>query len=245
MDTPQTVLDKMSAADQGPDQAQQGQERPQEQQLHHDQQQSQVPQQHNIPPVEPTQHAEPATAQPGHDTLASTENALANTPPTFNNGFGNGQHQQQQQPQQHHHQQQQQQQYHHHQPSYSVDSPRSLPAFSPQEEHSSYRHDSPTMSYQQHHRPSSQPASRPGTGYEHSHSQYQDQQRQHHPAPAPQNKNSVVIKVGMVGDAQIGKTSLMVKYVEGSWDEDYIQTLGEFDAYLGTWASSIGERTRS
>ncbi|CAF9931081.1 MAG: septum-promoting GTP-binding protein 1 [Gomphillus americanus] len=39
-------------------------------------------------------------------------------------------------------------------------------------------------------------------------------------------QNSVVIKVGMVGDAQIGKTSLMVKYVEGSWDEDYIQTLG-------------------
>lgn len=38
---------------------------------------------------------------------------------------------------------------------------------------------------------------------------------------------SVVIKVGMVGDAQIGKTSLMVKYVEGSWDEDYIQTLGK------------------
>ena len=25
---------------------------------------------------------------------------------------------------------------------------------------------------------------------------------------------------------QIGKTSLMVKYVEGSFDEDYIQTLG-------------------
>lgn len=43
---------------------------------------------------------------------------------------------------------------------------------------------------------------------------------------ASRNKNSVVIKVGMVGDAQIGKTSLMVKYVEGSWDEDYIQTLG-------------------
>lgn len=47
----------------------------------------------------------------------------------------------------------------------------------------------------------------------------------------PQNgggngRNHVVIKVGMVGDAQIGKTSLMVKYVEGSWDEDYIQTLG-------------------
>ncbi|KAI1076119.1 P-loop containing nucleoside triphosphate hydrolase protein [Whalleya microplaca] len=39
-------------------------------------------------------------------------------------------------------------------------------------------------------------------------------------------RHHVVIKVGMVGDAQIGKTSLMVKYVEGSWDEDYIQTLG-------------------
>lgn len=40
------------------------------------------------------------------------------------------------------------------------------------------------------------------------------------------NLSSVVIKVGMVGDSQIGKTSLMVKYVEGSFDEDYIQTLG-------------------
>jgi len=52
--------------------------------------------------------------------------------------------------------------------------------------------------------------------------QHQDQNRQQ----STQNKSSVVIKVGMVGDAQIGKTSLMVKYVEGSWDEDYIQTLG-------------------
>jgi Gtp-binding protein of the ras superfamily involved in termination of M-phase len=39
-------------------------------------------------------------------------------------------------------------------------------------------------------------------------------------------KNSVSLKVGMIGDAQIGKTSLMVKYVEGTFDEDYIQTLG-------------------
>ena len=39
-------------------------------------------------------------------------------------------------------------------------------------------------------------------------------------------RNNVVVKVGMVGDSQIGKTSLMVKYVEGSFDEDYIQTLG-------------------
>ena len=36
----------------------------------------------------------------------------------------------------------------------------------------------------------------------------------------------MVVKVGMVGDSAIGKTSLMVKYVEGSFDEDYIQTLG-------------------
>ena len=46
------------------------------------------------------------------------------------------------------------------------------------------------------------------------------------PAEQGNGRNHVVIKVGMVGDAQIGKTSLMVKYVEGSWDEDYIQTLG-------------------
>jgi GTP-binding protein of the ras superfamily involved in termination of M-phase len=61
---------------------------------------------------------------------------------------------------------------------------------------------------------------------------YQDQNsrssQQQAAEQAARNKNSVVIKVGMVGDAQIGKTSLMVKYVEGSWDEDYIQTLGEF-----------------
>lgn len=31
-------------------------------------------------------------------------------------------------------------------------------------------------------------------------------------------KGSVVLKVGMVGDSQIGKTSLMVKYVEGSFE---------------------------
>lgn len=60
-----------------------------------------------------------------------------------------------------------------------------------------------------------------------SQSQY-DQNGQRQQA---QKNASVVIKVGMVGDAQIGKTSLMVKYVEGSWDEDYIQTLGEQVAF--------------
>lgn len=39
-------------------------------------------------------------------------------------------------------------------------------------------------------------------------------------------KNKVALKIGLVGDAQIGKTSLMVKYVEGCFDEDYTQTLG-------------------
>ncbi|KAL8765056.1 MAG: hypothetical protein Q9209_007746 [Squamulea sp. 1 TL-2023] len=78
-----------------------------------------------------------------------------------------------------------------------------------------------------------QPYSRPssdlsGSGDRYGHSQsYQDQtQRAPNQAASSQAQSSVVIKVGMVGDAQIGKTSLMVKYVEGSWDEDYIQTLG-------------------
>lgn len=78
-----------------------------------------------------------------------------------------------------------------------------------------------------------QPYSRPSSGlsasgdrYGHS-QQYQDQnQRSSNQVGNNQTQSSVVIKVGMVGDAQIGKTSLMVKYVEGSWDEDYIQTLG-------------------
>lgn len=82
---------------------------------------------------------------------------------------------------------------------------------------------------------SSKPSSRPpsamsGTsqqdrGYDNR--QYQDQAYQQQMLQDQQSKTpKVIIKVGMVGDAQIGKTSLMVKYVEGSWDEDYIQTLG-------------------
>ncbi len=31
-------------------------------------------------------------------------------------------------------------------------------------------------------------------------------------------KKKVVVKVGMVGDSTIGKTSLMVKYVEGNFN---------------------------
>ena len=44
----------------------------------------------------------------------------------------------------------------------------------------------------------------------------------------------------MVGDAQIGKTSLMVKYVEGSFDEDYIQTLGKYgDQIWANWLEGV------
>lgn len=46
-------------------------------------------------------------------------------------------------------------------------------------------------------------------------------------APTKKKNKKVVVKVGMVGDSQIGKTSLMVKYVEGNFNEDYIQTLGK------------------
>ncbi|CEP09779.1 hypothetical protein [Parasitella parasitica] len=38
--------------------------------------------------------------------------------------------------------------------------------------------------------------------------------------------NGVVLKVGIIGDAQIGKTSLMIKYAEGVYETEYIQTLG-------------------
>jgi len=72
-----------------------------------------------------------------------------------------------------------------------------------------------------------QPPSRSGSEMGGMQPQYPPDNRQVQP-----NKSSVVIKVGMVGDAQIGKTSLMVKYVEGSWDEDYIQTLGIATKYL-------------
>ncbi|CAB99273.1 GTPase Spg1 [Schizosaccharomyces pombe] len=43
---------------------------------------------------------------------------------------------------------------------------------------------------------------------------------------ADARKNNVTIKVGMIGDSSIGKTSLMVTYVQGSFDEESTQTLG-------------------
>ncbi|KAH7581199.1 Ras family [Nakaseomyces glabratus] len=42
----------------------------------------------------------------------------------------------------------------------------------------------------------------------------------------PSVRNQVDIQVGLIGDAQVGKTSLMVKYVQNIFDEEYTQTLG-------------------
>lgn len=39
---------------------------------------------------------------------------------------------------------------------------------------------------------------------------------------------SIILKTGIVGDTNIGKTSLMVKYAEGAYDTEYIQTLGKW-----------------
>jgi Gtp-binding protein of the ras superfamily involved in termination of M-phase len=39
-------------------------------------------------------------------------------------------------------------------------------------------------------------------------------------------KTTFNLKVGLVGNAQVGKTTLMCKYVNSSFDEEYIQTLG-------------------
>lgn len=47
----------------------------------------------------------------------------------------------------------------------------------------------------------------------------------------------------MVGDSQIGKTSLMVKYVEGNFNEDYIQTLGKEEGERG--GEGEGEENRA
>lgn len=54
------------------------------------------------------------------------------------------------------------------------------------------------------------------------------------PSPSPtagriaraKGPTNLQLKVGMLGDSYVGKTSLMVKYVENKFEEDYIQTLG-------------------
>ena len=44
-------------------------------------------------------------------------------------------------------------------------------------------------------------------------------------APAPASA-ATLVKVALVGDSQVGKTSLMVRYVEGNFDETQLQTQG-------------------
>lgn len=110
--------------------------------------------------------------------------------------------------------------------SRSTDFHQSAPEYAAQDTDQSRQNSSPLLS----HHPLPVPNSRPGSGLSSGPerpgvSQLPQQDASQRQATQA-NKNSVVIKVGMVGDAQIGKTSLMVKYVEGSWDEDYIQTLG-------------------
>ncbi|KAJ1798614.1 Ras GTPase tem1 [Coemansia sp. RSA 2399] len=39
-------------------------------------------------------------------------------------------------------------------------------------------------------------------------------------------EDEIVLKIGMLGDAQIGKTTLMVRYVFGEYDPNIVQTLG-------------------
>ncbi|OJJ44916.1 hypothetical protein ASPZODRAFT_134340 [Penicilliopsis zonata CBS 506.65] len=120
-----------------------------------------------------------------------------------------------------------------HYSSRSVEYTASLPDYAAQndDQSSSRFNSSPSHSYQQPALPASRPGSGLSSGGEKHGGGYSSQQQyveasSNQKSVTQSSKNSVVIKVGMVGDAQIGKTSLMVKYVEGSWDEDYIQTLG-------------------
>jgi len=39
-------------------------------------------------------------------------------------------------------------------------------------------------------------------------------------------KQSIIVKIAIIGDSQIGKTTLMVKYIEDKFDEEFIETLG-------------------
>lgn len=109
--------------------------------------------------------------------------------------------------------------------------------------HGYYDANKETHMGQSHSRPSSQMGRYPTSEGNTRSNSYQDQRGSAQQQQQEAAKNaSVVIKVGMVGDAQIGKTSLMVKYVEGSWDEDYIQTLGGLHRHVSQTADSDNHR---
>jgi small GTP-binding protein len=47
-----------------------------------------------------------------------------------------------------------------------------------------------------------------------------------------QNENAFVFKITVIGDGAVGKTSLIKKYTQGSFQKDYIKTLGaQFSKY--------------
>lgn len=48
--------------------------------------------------------------------------------------------------------------------------------------------------------------------------------------PATTQNTAPLVKVALVGDSQVGKTSLMVRYVEGGFDETQLQTQGTTSA---------------
>ncbi|KAJ6440169.1 clock controlled protein [Purpureocillium lavendulum] len=152
-----------------------------------------------LPPPLPTQDAP-------DDTLGGLDGSPRPQTAASNGGFSNS----------HHHQ-------HHHQ-SQSLD--QGLPSSPRQhDDDPASRYTPPVSSAPSHSRPASRMSNPSNASNPPPPQSHAGDHRQGSNEP-PNGRNHVVIKVGMVGDAQIGKTSLMVKYVEGSWDEDYIQTLG-------------------
>ncbi|KAL8866402.1 MAG: hypothetical protein Q9174_006322 [Haloplaca sp. 1 TL-2023] len=143
--------------------------------------------------------------EPADEAMGGVEDNMSTTPTGYNNGY----------PQER-------------RPSIqSPDYPPQNAAFSPNPDADPMSRNNSHNYQQQPMQPYSRPSSGlSGSGDRYGHQPYQEQQRPSNQPSGGQAQSSVVIKVGMVGDAQIGKTSLMVKYVEGSWDEDYIQTLG-------------------
>jgi GTP-binding protein of the ras superfamily involved in termination of M-phase len=157
----------------------------------------------DVPDIAETGHQQNLEMS-GHG-LAATEEAMG--PPEFHNGYSSDS------------------RAHYTSHTGGFDSPSAHVSRNQENDQSRFT-ESPTLTQQPRPPSPSRPGSGLSSGPEHRQGISQTSQDVSQKQPSQSTKNSVVIKVGMVGDAQIGKTSLMVKYVEGSWDEDYIQTLG-------------------